>query len=449
MLLDTTAAALTHRLATEQARGRAPSLVGAVVRDGTLAWSGARGLVGNTPPHDDTQYRIGSITKTFVAVLVLRLREEGLLSLDDELGRHLPGAPAADATIAQLLAHSSGLAAETGAPWWERSDGSVRPDLASLVAVPPLRAPGRRHHYSNVGFGLLGALVGRLRGTDWTVAMQDEILDPLGMPRTTYRPVAPHAEGFAVHPWADVLLPEPAEDAGLMAPAGQLWSTIDDLARYGTFLLRGDDRVLPRAVVEEMRVPSAPAEAGEPLRSQGLGLQLMRHQSRDLAGHTGSMPGFVATLWVDPASDLAAVACANVTSGPAISTLVADLLAIVADREPRLPAAWAPTAVDPELLALLGPWYWGASPVALRLRGSDELHVGGLGGGARTSRFRPQADGTWVGLDGYYAGETLRVVRGPDGAVSHLDLGSFVFTREPYAPGEVIPGGVPDGWRSG
>lgn len=84
------------------------------------------------------------------------------------------------------------------------------------------------------------------------------------------------------------------------------------------------------------------------------------------------------------------------------------------------------------------------------MRGRDELHVGGLGGGARTSRFRPQADGTWVGLDGYYAGETLRVVRGPDGAVSHLDLGSFVFTREPYAPGEVVPGGVdPVGWRSG
>ncbi len=72
----------------------------------------------------------------------------------------------------------------------------------------------------------------------------------------------------------------------------------------------------------------------------------------------------------------------------------------------------------------------------------------GWAAGARGSRFRRGADGTWVGLDGYYAGETLRVVPAPDGTVSHLDLGSFVFTREPYAPADVVPGEVdPAGWR--
>ncbi|MCD2193724.1 beta-lactamase family protein [Actinomycetospora endophytica] len=447
-MLDSTAHALDHRLAVEQSRGRAPSMAGAVVRGGKTVWTGARGRVDGAVPTPDTQYRIGSITKTFVAVLVLRLREEGLLGLDDPLGRHLPDAPLTDPTIAQLLAHSSGLAAETGTPWWERSDGAVRPDLASLVAVPPLRGPGRRHHYSNVGFALLGALVGRLRGGSWTEALQTEILDPLGMGRTTYDPAAPHASGWAVHPWADALLPEPAEDAGLMAPAGQLWSTTADLGRYGAFLLHGDDRVLPPAVLEEMRAPSSPSEPGSPLSSQGLGLQLLRHGSRDLAGHTGSMPGFLATLWVDPAEDLAGVVFANATSGPAIGTTVAELLATVADREPRLPAEWVPAAPDPALLALTGPWYWGSAPVALRAQGTDQLTIGGLGGGGRASRFRRGADGSWIGLDGYYAGETLRVVHDPDGSVSHLDLGSFVFTREPYAPADVVPGEVdPAGWR--
>lgn len=447
-LLEGTARALDHRLAVEQSRGRAPSMAGAVVRGAETVWTGSRGRVDDGAPTPDTQYRIGSITKTFVAVLVLRLRDEGLLGLDDALGDHLPDAPVTDPTIAQLLAHSSGLAAETGAPWWERTDGTVRPDLASLVAVPPLRGPGRRHHYSNVGFALLGALVGRIRGRDWTAALRAEILDPLGMDRTTYHPEPPYASGWAVHPWADALLPEPTEDAGLMAPAGQLWSTTTDLGRYGTFLLHGDDAVLAADTVAEMRVPSAPAERGAPLSSQGLGLQLLRHGSRDLAGHTGSMPGFLATLWVDPAEDLAGIVVANATSGPAIGTTVAELLAIVADREPALPAEWVPAAPEPELLALTGPWYWGAAPVALRAHGTDELAIGGLGGGARGSRFRRAPDGTWVGLDGYYAGETLRVESGPDGAVSHLDLGSFVFTREPYAPGEVVPGDVdPGGWR--
>jgi hypothetical protein len=233
-----------------------------------------------------------------------------------------------------------------------------------------------------------------------------------------------------------------------MAPAGQLWSSTADLGRYGAFLLHGDDAVLAADTLTEMRAPSAPAEPGDPLRSQGLGLQLLRHGHRDLAGHTGSMPGFLATLWVDPAEDLAAVVFANATSGPAIGATVADLLALVADREPRLPAEWVPAAPDPEVLALTGPWYWGASPVALRAHGTDELSIGGLGGGARASRFRRGPEGTWVGLDGYYAGEVLRPVRDPDGVVGHLDLGSFVFTREPYAPADAVPGDVDAaGWR--
>ena len=72
------------------------------------------------------------------------------------------------------------------------------------------------------------------------------------------------------------------------------------------------------------------------------------------------------------------------------------------------------------------------------------MSLSGLG--ARTGSG-PPSDGTWVGLSGYFAGETLRAVRDADGQVSHLDLGSFVFTREPYDPQAPIPGGVdPAGW---
>ena len=72
--------------------------------------------------------------------------------------------------------------------------------------------------------------------------------NPLGLHRTSSRPQAPHAGGWAVHPWADVMLPEPAEDLGRMAPAGQLWSTTGDLARFAAFLAKGDDRVLSARV---------------------------------------------------------------------------------------------------------------------------------------------------------------------------------------------------------
>ena len=69
-------------------------------------------------------------------------------------------------------------------------------------------------------------------------------------------------------------------------------------------------------------------------------------------------------------------------------------------------------------------------------------------GQARGSRFAPTGDDEWVGLDGYYTGEPLRVVRRPDGTPSHLDLASFRFTRTPYDPDADVPGGVDeDGWR--
>lgn len=450
-LLPQTRRALLHRLAVGQSEGRAPSMVGAVVRDGRTVWTSARGAVDGEAPHDAVQYRIGSLTKTFVAVLVLRLRDEGLLRLEDPLGRHLDGTPVPDATIAQLLAHSSGLTAEPRGPWWERTAGELRPSPADLFGERPQRLPaGRRHHYSNPGYALLGALVERLRGdTPWDEVLRREVLEPLGMRRTTVHPQQPSAGGWAVHPWADVLLPEPAEDTGLMGPAGQLWSTAADLCRWSAFLLRGDDGVLSAESLAEMRMPAVPPE-GAWDAAYGLGLQLVRREGRLLAGHLGSMPGYLAALWTDADEDVAAVVLTNCTSGPAVAAVAADLIALVTRHEPRIPEDWRPLAETPEreLLELTGPWYWGANPHVLRLRAGRGLELAPMSGAGRASRFRPAEDGTWTGLDGYYAGETLRVVRDADGAVSHLDLGTFVFTRGPYEPSEAVPGGVdPRGWR--
>ncbi|MEU1674014.1 serine hydrolase domain-containing protein [Streptomyces roseifaciens] len=449
-LLSATRRALLHRLATGQVQGRAPSMVGAVMREGNLVWSSGRGeLPGGARP-EDVQYRIGSITKTFVAVLVMRLRDEGLLKLDDRLGTHLDTEAGGDATIAQLLSHTAGLTAEARGPWWERTDGALRPELGDLFGDRPQRhTPGRLHHYSNPGYALLGALVERIRGESWYEVLRREVLAPLGMERTTLAPAAPHADGWAVHPWADVLLAEPAADTGRMAPAGQLWSTIADLCRFAAFLTDGDERVLSAATLAEMRTPEggsqAPGQSG-----YGLGLQVIQRDGRTLAGHMGTMPGFVAMLLTSPQDGIAGVVLANRTSCFEVGAVAADLLTTVAELEPRIPAHWSPLSeVKDEHLELTGPWYWGAAPFTLRLCAGGALELAPLGPGGRASRFRPEEDGTWTGLSDYYAGETLTAVRTAEGAVSHLDLGTFVFTREPYEAGGAVPGGVDgDGWRT-
>ncbi|HCA87794.1 MAG TPA: serine hydrolase [Streptomyces sp.] len=450
-LLPDTARSLYHRIAVTQAEGRAPSLVAAVSRGGRTVWTGARGTEQGAEPTSDTQYRIGSLTKTFTAVLVLRLRDEAALGLDDPLEKHLPGTGVGDVTIGQLLSHSAGLAAESPGPWWERTPGALRPGLSDVLGERPVVHPaGKLHHYSNPGYTLLGSLVEELRGESWETVLRREMLEPLGMSRTTVRPQAPHADGWAVHPWADVLLPEPAEDLGLMAPAGVLWSTTGDLCRFAAFLARGDERVLSPESVAEMRVPAAAPGSDSWDAGYGLGLQLFRKDGRVLIGHTGSLPGFLATLWIGVEDDVAGVVLANTTSGVAVGAAAADLVRIVAEREPRIPEPWRPLSeADPALLEMTGPWYWGPTPFTLRLGAGRELKLSALAGAGRASRFRAEPDRTWTGLDGYYLGETLRAVRTPEGALSHLDLGSFVFTREPYDASAPVPGGVdPEGWRT-
>ena len=181
ILLPGTRRALLHRVATAQSEGRTPSLVAAVRRDGQIAWSGARSCVDGHEPDGDTQYRIGSLTKTFTAVLVMRLRDEGLLDLDDPLEKHLPGTDAGQVTVFQLLGHSGGLGAETPGPWWERTPGTTRPELADVLGERPAIHPsGHRHHYSNPGYTLLGSLVEKLRGDSWAEVLRREILRTAG-----------------------------------------------------------------------------------------------------------------------------------------------------------------------------------------------------------------------------------------------------------------------------
>jgi hypothetical protein len=234
-----------------------------------------------------------------------------------------------------------------------------------------------------------------------------------------------------------------------MAPAGQLWSTVEDLCRFASLLSSGADGVLSADTVAEMREPRSAPETDSWESAYGLGLQLLRRDGRMLAGHTGSMPGFLCALWVSIEDEVGAVALANTTSGLAIGTIVADLVDIVAQREPRIPAPWRPASdLAPTLLELVGPWFWGPTGYALRLEADGHLQLTALSGkGSRDARFRPADDGSWIGLNGYFAGETLRPMRDATGRLTHLDIGSFVFTRQPYDPDAPIPGGVdPKGW---
>lgn len=424
-----TAAALYAEVAAAQSEWKLPSINAGVVRDGALVWTGSRGRFANADgmePGPDVQYRIGSITKTMTAVLVMQCRDDGLLSLNDAVGKHLPGIAFGDLTLRQLLAHSGGMNAEPEGDWWERNPGvSFEALSAAMDESQAAGRPDRRHHYSNLGYGLLGEVVSRLRGAPWMELVAERILNPLEMRRTSYFPISPAAQGFSVHPFTGRLAEEPAYDAGAMAPAGQLWSTIEDLARYAAFWIDPGYEVLSRDSVDEMASPVASDPREALTASYGLGLRLHADDPHLFVGHTGSMPGFLAGLFVDRVRRIGAVTLGNATYGRC-AVVPLDLMRTLASYEPVLPVEWLP---EPELAQgeeLLGHWYWGNTPLTMSVSAGILQLSGGL-----TTRFSPLGPDLYRGRDGYLAGEKLRVVRDGD-TITHLDVATFVLTRTPY-----------------
>jgi CubicO group peptidase (beta-lactamase class C family) len=425
-------------VARAQAAGRVPSLVAAVVRDGKLAhFTGA----GELPrPDPDTQYRIGSISKTLTAALVLQLRDERRLALDDPLDRYLPDRPTGGVTLRQLLAHVGGLQREPDGDWWERSPGvPVDRLLADLTPDKAALPPYQTYHYSNLAYGLLGAAAEQITGEPWAALVSKRLLEPLGMQRTTYHATEPFARGYVVHPWHGTLREEPRHDAGAMAPAGQYWSTAADLATWAAFLADPVPAVLAPASMAQMCVPVAVADPESWTAGHGLGLQLWRRGERVYAGHTGSMPGYLAILAVHRPSRTGVVAFANAytLAGSAIGALGMRLLTAVLDREPAPVTPWRPGAAPPpEIEPLTGRWWWmGKEFEAAWEAGSRELVIYPVADPAARWRFTPEGTDRWRGRSGMNDGEILTVRRGQRGAVLALDIATFVLTRDPATVG--------------
>ena len=253
-----------------------------------------------------------------------------------------------------------------------------------------------------------------------------------------------------MHPFADVLLPEPEHDAGAMAPAGQWWSTVADLARF-VALLAGDASgagVVSDGTLAEMSEAVVVEEGPNGLGS-GYGL--------GLAGVVGGGPARRRARRVDARLPRRRPGRAGVARRRRGDDQHDDRPQH-GDRRGPAPAArraraGAPRRLDadrrrPGRAGDRGALVLGAR--ALPSSGCARTGCctsGPMGDRARASRLRPR-DGTWVGLDEYYAGEVLRVVRHDDGSGRHLDLGSFVLTRTPYDPAADVPGGVDEaGWR--
>jgi CubicO group peptidase (beta-lactamase class C family) len=427
---------LSTRLAAAQAEERLPSVSAAVFRNGEVVWQEALGhadveaALEATP---DTQYRIGSITKTFTAVGIMQLRDAGELSLDDELTRRLPESAHAP-TIGRMLAHASGLQREPPGEIWETMKAPSRDELLTGTAdAEQVLQPGSWWHYSNLAFALLGEVVARAHGSTWEQALQDRILDPLGLSRTTPDPADPAARGYFVEPYSDALRLERDLDLGGAGALGKLWSTTGDLARWGSFLATGDDRVLTAATLEEMSHVRSMVDHEAWALGWGTGLELYRSGEHLFVGHGGAMPGHLAGLVVNRKTTIGAVVLTNTGAGAGPEKLALDLAVAAIEFLPAATEPWLPGEKTPaELEPILGRWWTEGHEVVISWRkGRLEAQLVAGAPGRDVSYLEPAGDDRWRVAEGRERGELLRVVRDADGGIEKLYFATYPMRREP------------------
>jgi CubicO group peptidase (beta-lactamase class C family) len=436
-------AELRSIVAKAQSERRVPSVAAGVLRGGEIVWADAVGVADAESGEDATpehQYRIGSITKTFTAVAVMQLRDAGKLELEDRLDAHIDVPARGDLTLRRMLSHGSGLQREIPGDVWEtlRFPASTVELLATLEEAEPVLASGERWHYSNLAFVLLGETIAQLSGMPYEDYVEERILQPLGLSRTSFTPEAPTAIAYSVEPYSDVVRREPmlVERTGGIAAAGQLWSTVGDLCRWASFLADPDPAVLTPESVELMTSVQTMADPYRWSLAWGVGLMLVRKDDRIYCGHDGGMPGYLANVLVDRDDKVGAAVLVN---GENVSPTELSL-ALVAKTRERFPPeveAWRPSAPPPsELATALGRWWSEGTEFVFRWRdGRLEARMAEALAWQPWARFEPIDGDRFRTVFGRERGELLRLVRDADGTVTRMYWATYPLTREPEVTG--------------
>ena len=420
------------RLLQERQADRLPSVAAAVVHKGEQVWANAVGTADYDEDRDatpDTQYRIGSITKTFTATAIMQLRDAGQLDLDDRLEQHVDGIANGTPTIRRLLSHLSGLQREAGEMFVTGESPTDDELIASMSEIEFVLGPAQAHHYSNLAFALLGQVVARKGGLPYTQYVDERIIRPLGLTRTTWTPHAPKAQGYLVDEYARTVWTEPETDLGGAAAAGQLWSTVEDLGRWATFLARGTDGVLAPATNEEMWFPQQMRYPDAWDEGWGLGLMLFNQGGTIYGGHGGAMAGHLGGVFIDRKTQTGAAALTNSGTRGDMELFAISLAAKARELWPEPVVPWGPEPQPPaDVRAILGRWWSEGNEFVFWWEGGTlRAKVVGTKPGRGETTFERDGDG-WRATAGREHGERLRIDSG------QLVWSGYAFTRvqEPF-----------------
>src|SRR5262249_47234008 len=361
-----------------------PGAAWGVIGGGRLVHTGVTGyrdVPSKAPVTPDTVFRIASMTKSFTAMAILKLRDEGKLSLDDPAEKYVPEMrsltyPTSDSpkiTIRHLLSHAEGFPEDN--PWGDQQLADTDEQLSALIksGIPFSNAPGIAYEYSNIGFAILGRVVATishgLHGAsgippgatdtltgDYTRYVTENILKPLGMTSTTLEPSSVPPDKLAHgYRWEDDQWKnEPLLANGSFGSMGGMLTTLSDLGKYvGAFLAawppRDGAETLPirRSSLREMQQVWRPSPASVARTGSGVqlnaggyayGLRVWQNcQFPTIVAHGGGLPGFGTYERCLPDYGVGLIAFGNrtYTGGAGTFDQAFDLLARTGGLEPR------------------------------------------------------------------------------------------------------------------
>lgn len=359
---------------------RSPAVSVLLARDGRILGQAAGGMAqleNPNPASPQTKFRIGSVSKQFTAMAVLRLVEQGRLSLDDRLEKFFPQMPNAPSiTLTQMLNHTSGLANYTDKiDFLLRVTRQTTPEeiIEWFQKDPPIFTPGEKFAYCNTGYFLLGEIVRQVSGDSLADFLRKEFFEPLEMRETgIYDNADPPAQMASGYDLLDTEI-TPALDWNMVwaGGAGAMYSTAEDLYRWNEALFGG--RVVSPELLK-LAIQPVELPPGADGLEYGFGLMISQHRRIPKIHHGGGLNGWTSELAWFPEQRCTIVVLTNRSafdsaelSPSGIAAKFADLL--LAESIQAVPPLEVDTSVNPDTFRdYAGRYDYGESVMNVTVR---------------------------------------------------------------------------------
>jgi CubicO group peptidase (beta-lactamase class C family) len=402
---------------------------------------GASNVETGAPVTPEVLFRLGSTTKMFTGAALAKLAAEGKISLDAPIGDYVKGlAPkVARVTAGQLLSHTAGFR-DFAAPAVSNDDASLAAAMRGFKDDVLFAEPREVYSYSSPGYWLAGLVVEEVTGKPYADAMDELLFEPLGMERTTFRPLVamtyPLSMGHTVAGTSPPAVVRPAANNTVMWPAGSIYSSAAELARFAIAVLNGgrveDRQAFPASVVAELVAPRA-AVPGPHRVSYGLGVLTYEIRGVRVAQHGGFSRGYGSMITFVPEHRFAVIIVTN-KSGETLQKVTQKAMELCLPLEPE-----EPQKAEPEVAMTAGE---AAGYAGTYSQGDISYEIVERAGKLFLKQQGSEAPLTKVGEHRFSAPEGGEIVLVPDaqGRPKFLFDGLYSAKRVTPSPGEGAAG---------